>query len=494
VKEKKTFGIHWFRRDLRVAGNSALLNNWKEHDGRVVGLFCFDSQFLSRSDFSNNRFAFFLETLSSLKQELRAAGGDLFVVDATPQKAFPQFVKFFERSPKWQIGKITYNRDYEPFARQRDREIEKFLKTEKVSFQSFRDHLIIEPEELFKAKEGEFYQVYSPFSKKWLDLFQTETVRKRIQSQEKGLEYLFSDKKKKDLFRLKWQDLLEETFSETDALDRFIEINKKKVSVPIPKTGSKAIRDRLEIFKDKIKNYKEDRDVPSIDGTSQFSMYLKNGSLTSAQIVTYFQLHDIHYKQEDGPARFLKEIIWREFYYHILFHRPDVENEAFLKKYKDIQWENNKEFFQKWCEGRTGFPLVDAGMRELNSTGWMHNRVRMVVSSFLIKDLLIDWRWGEKYFMEKLLDGDLAPNNGGWQWAASTGCDPQPYFRIFNPWLQAKKFDPDGDYIRRFVPELAKAPLKSIHDEEADRTVYNYPAPIVKHAAQKAKALSLYKL
>lgn len=198
-------------------------------------------------------------------------------------------------------------------------------------------------------------------------------------------------------------------------------------------------------------------------------------------------------KPASSAEKFLKEIAWREFYYSILYHFPRVETETFIEKFNDIPWENNEVFFKKWCEGQTGFPIIDAGMRELNTTGWMHNRVRMIVASFLTKDLLIDWKWGEKYFMEKLLDGDLAPNNGGWQWAASTGCDPQPYFRIFNPWLQSERFDPDGSYIRKFVPELKLIATKALHDPTAHRSQFGYPSPVVIHAEQKDKALSLYK-
>ena len=195
----------------------------------------------------------------------------------------------------------------------------------------------------------------------------------------------------------------------------------------------------------------------------------------------------------DGEAKFVSEIIWREFYYYILSRNPRVERESFNPLYSKIAWKNNEEWFSAWKEGRTGFPIVDAGMRELNETGWMHNRVRMIVASFLTKDLHIDWRWGEQYFMEKLLDGDLAPNNGGWQWAASTGCDPQPYFRVFNPYLQSEKFDPTGVYIKRFIPELKDCPVKLIHEPPQDLMNRNYPAPMVDHSVQRLEAIALYK-
>jgi deoxyribodipyrimidine photo-lyase len=213
-------------------------------------------------------------------------------------------------------------------------------------------------------------------------------------------------------------------------------------------------------------------------------MFFKNGSLTPAQVIAHLGLETTPLKSDRGPTKFLKEIVWREFYYSILWHRPDVEKTAFLPHYADLAWENRKDWFEAWKEGRTGYPIVDAGMRQLKSTGWMHNRVRMIVASFLTKDLLIDWRWGENHFMKELLDGDLAPNNGGWQWAASTGCDPQPYFRIFNPELQSRRFDPDGTYIRAHVPELANLSADEIHLPRS---------PMIDHQAQKAKALALFK-
>lgn len=487
MSAKNSIGLHWFRRDLRVAGNTGLKFNWKKNNGHVLGVFCFDSLFLSRPDFSHNRFALFLKTLESLQKELRELGGDLLVVDALPQKALPQIVQ--ELSKTHAVDLLTYSRDYEPFARQRDDEVETLLKAKNVTVQNFRDHLLIEPKELFKTKEGEFYQVYSPFAKKWFDLLQTKEVSARIEEQRKGLEYL-ENKNTKKIFSVEIKQL---KISYKDSLQEFITTNQKSVTIPIPEAGSQVAYQKLLEFKDKIKNYKDNRDIPSLLGTSRLSMFLKNGSIVSSQIVAALDLQKLPYKKEDGETRFLKEIAWREFYYHILYHRPDVEKKSFLAKFENLAWQNNKEWFQRWCEGTTGFPIVDAGMRELNTTGWMHNRVRMIVASFLCKDLLIDWKWGENYFMKMLLDGDLAPNNGGWQWAASTGCDPQPYFRIFNPWLQSEKFDPEATYIKQYIPELRGCTPKQIHSMDGDRGS-KYPRPMVEHSVQKEKALSLYRI
>jgi deoxyribodipyrimidine photo-lyase len=281
-----------------------------------------------------------------------------------------------------------------------------------------------------------------------------------------------------------------------DALDSTRSANASRVTVPLPPAGHTAARDAVENFRAKVQQYGDQRDFPDTGGTSRLSIYLKNGSITSRQVIALLGLGNEDFKSRSGTAIFLKEIAWREFYYHILWHNPHVEHQAFNPAYKDLQWENNPQWFELWTQGRTGYPIVDAGMRELNTTGWMHNRVRMIVSSFLTKDLLIDWRWGERYFMQKLLDGDLAPNNGGWQWSASTGCDPQPYFRIFNPELQSKKFDPDGRYIARHVPELAKlAGTAAIHSPPDDLyfSRSTYVAPVVVHSEQRLKAMALFK-
>ena len=483
---KPSLGIHWFRRDLRIAGNAALQFNWKKNSGNVLGVFCFDSNFLSRTDFSNNRFALFLKTLEALQLEMREMGGDLLVVDALPQLAIPKLVNQLRQNQE--VTLFTYGRDYEPFARKRDGEVESLLKTLPLEIQSFRDHLLSEPLELFKQTAGDFYQVYSPFAKKWFDLFSSETIQKRISEQNAGLKYL-QKKPRVSIFKL---ELATKNPIYKDSLQDFIKKNNPSVTIPIPPAGSHVAFNHAKNFIKKINEYKEQRDYPAIAGTSRLSLFLKNGSITSSQIIAILGLQKLSYKKEDGMTRFLKEIAWREFYYHILYHRPDVEKKSFLSKYENIQWENNEQWFRRWCEGTTGFPIVDAGMRELNTTGWMHNRVRMIVASFLCKDLLIDWRWGENYFMKMLLDGDLAPNNGGWQWAASTGCDSQPYFRIFNPWLQSEKFDPDAEYMKRYVPELKNCSAKNIHAEDGDRGS-QYPRPMVDHKLQKVKALALYK-
>lgn len=493
ILENTTWGLHWFRRDLRICGNEALRFNWNKTQGRTLGIFCFDSQFLARPDFSHNRFAFFLQTLSELKKDLQSQGGDLLVVDALPQVAFKKLMSHCAAQGLSLPSLVTWNRDYEPFARQRDQEISDFFKSVEISVSTFRDHLVFEPSEVLKdGKKEAFYQVYSPYSRKWLETLHTDEGKKRIEAQKVSVDYSQKKNHRSDLFKISWKEMSGDNFYK-DALNEFIATTEVRRTVDLPPAGFYAAFQALENFKDKVLDYKKGRDFPSAEMTSRLSIYFKNGSLSVAQVIYYLQLNRIHFFKEDGPSQFLRELIWREFYYAILYFRPDVEKQSFLDQYRDLRWENNLEYFKAWQMGQTGFPIVDAGMRELAQTGWMHNRVRMIVASFLTKDLLVDWKWGELHFMKELLDGDLAANNGGWQWAASTGCDPQPYFRVFNPWLQGEKFDAEGEYIRKYVPELSDCPAKQLHDPTADRSKFGYPDPIVNHSVQRQLAIDLYK-
>lgn len=488
----KNYGIHWFRRDLRVAGNSALQRNWRINKGYTLGIFCFDKKFLARSDFSINRFQFFIETLLELKKELRLIGSDLLVLDIGPLEAFSFLFEKLKKNNLSLPNTITWNRDYEPFAIKRDSTMESFFKKQNIVIHTERDHLIIEPNELFKDSDHLGYSVYTPFARKWLKLFKTDEVQERISTQKSGLTYLKNYKKGnlKKMFKLTWEKLCQKKIIFPDTLKNYRSQNIKSVTINIPTAGSLAAFDKLQNFKAILKEYSFKRDFPFEEGTSGFSIFLKNGSLTNAQIISFLDLKPYEKRSSSGQAVFFSELIWREFYYHVIYRNPLVEKQAFNKKYLNLKWRNNKKWFQAWKEGKTGFPIVDAGMRQLIATGVMHNRLRMIVASFLIKDLLIDWRWGEKYFMEQLLDGDLAPNNGGWQWAASTGCDAQPYFRIFNPWTQGKKFDLKGQYIKKYIPELKDLDSKSLHQPILNHK--EYPAPIVDHSIQREKTLNFY--
>ncbi|MBC7692705.1 MAG: deoxyribodipyrimidine photo-lyase [Methylotenera sp.] len=494
---KNSYGIHWFRRDLRVRGNVALTENHRRHQGRVVGIFAIDQKILDRKDFSHSRFSFYLKTLQLLKKDMVALGGDLLFLDTGPQAAFPELLEQLKKSKHGLPDTFTWNRDYEPFAIQRDCAIEELLQNQfKIQTETRRDHLLIEPHELYKPgkksgpeneKSSPFYQVFTPFKRKWLTLLNDPDFKERVEEQRTALHAKLPE------FKLTWKELLGEN-NGTDALiEGYLERSLAKTSHPLPEPGPEAALRALTRFeKEALAGYSEGRDIPSIPGTSQLSIYFKNGSITVPQVVAALNL-DGNLKADSSQEKYLSELIWREFYYHILNHFPSVEKTAFNKKYTKLDWENRADLFKAWCEGRTGYPIVDAGMRQLNQTGWMHNRVRMIVASFLTKDLLIDWKKGEAYFMQYLLDGDLAPNNGGWQWAASTGCDPQPYFRIFNPTSQSERFDPQGIYLKRWIPELKDFSPKEIHEPHLSSRKTTYPKPIVEHATQRGLALTLFK-
>ena len=489
------YALHWFRRDLRVAGNESLHRLRREFDGKVLGVFCFDKKFLARDDFSVPRFQFFLATLEALRTELQAIGSDLKFLDVSPDEGFEKIFHDLKKAGCPLPDTVSWNRDYEPFAKARDERMQLWFQKEGVRTLSERDHVLIEAHEIVKStKPAGPYQIFTPYSRKWKEQLQSEEVQKRIAFQLEGLKYLraYRQGTVPKLFDMSWSTLLGKNADGWDVFTEYSEANKKKLSLNIPEAGSLAALKRMEEFKTDIDGFEDARDIPSIDGTSRFSIFLKNGSLTIAQAIGAYGLHESR-KFSSGESKFLSELIWREFGYYILAKHPRVEKESFDDRFKSITWINNPEWFEAWKAGKTGYPIIDAGMRQLNTTGWMHNRVRMIVASFLTKDLHINWQWGEQYFMDKLLDGDLALNNMGWQWAASTGCDAQPYFRIFNPALQQKKFDPDALYIKEFVPELARLSAKSIHTMSAATRPKDYPAPICDHGKERFVALALYK-
>jgi deoxyribodipyrimidine photo-lyase len=486
------YGLHWFRRDLRLAGNPGLLWSCQEHRGRVLGLFCFDAQLLAHPDFSTDRFAFGLATLAALRDELRSRGGDLLVLDQGPLRGFERLMAALDARRLPRPATVSFNRDYEPSARAQDAAVSaRLVDGFGVAVHTERDHLIIEPDELRKdaASDDEptYYQVFTPFARRWFELLRTPRMRARLDQQRARLA-AFERPARADgngrPLALTWPALFGGEVPFEDHLARLTALNARRVRVPIPRAGTGAALERLRAFATRLDDYATRRDRPAQDGTSRLSIYFNNGSLTTAQAIVALGLEDARFSGDTGASTFLRELAWREFYIHVLWHRPDVETRAFLPRMRQLRWENRDDWFEAWKTGRTGYPIVDAGMRQLTATGWMHNRVRMIVASFLTKDLLIDWRWGERHFMERLLDGDLAANNGGWQWAASTGGDPQPYFRVFNPVLQGTRFDPDGAYIRTWLPERRADGPGEIHQPRA---------VIVDHAVQKARALTLYR-
>ncbi len=423
--------VFWMRRDLRL-NDSAGLSHALRSGLPVLPVFIFDMTILDRLENKcDRRVDFIHQVLTNLQEELVKMGSSLYVVHDTPLNAYKKIVSEFE------IKAVYANHDYEPYAKQRDGEIKVFLEKNKIPFTTFKDQVVFEKDEVTKD-DGRPYTVFTPYSRKW----------KKKLTEDHTKEYP-TKKYFRNLIQAKAfpiPSLKEIGFERTD------------IKFSLPKLTPAL-----------LKNYKANRDFPSIAGTSRISMHLRFGTISIRKTTLYA----LQYSET-----WLNELIWREFYMMILWDFPFIEKSSFKKEYDHIEWRNNEKEFEKWCKGETGFPIVDAGMRELNATGFMHNRVRMITASFLVKDLLIDWRWGEAYFAEKLNDFDLSANNGGWQWAAGSGCDAAPYFRIFNPVSQQQKFDPEFEYIKKWVPEFG-----------TDK----YPEPMVDHAQARIRTLDAYK-
>ena len=423
--------IFWFRRDLRLHDNVALFNALKSGE-KVLPIFIFDTSILDKLPKNDARVSFIIKELRSMNEHLKSFDASIDILHGKPIEVFESLIK------KYQIASVFTNQDYEPYAIGRDQEILELLKSENISFNSFKDQVIFEKNEITK-KDGNPYVVYTPYSKKWIEAY--EQINHIHYSSEDLLSQLYTQSKAKEL------TLEELGFEETNT--------------PI----------KNYIFNSRIINeYEETRNFPALDNTSKLGPHLRFGTVSVRQMVSR--------AEEQENKTFLKELIWREFFMQILWHFPHTHKDSFKPKYDRIVWRNNEDDFKKWCNGTTGYPMVDAGMRQLNNTGFMHNRVRMLVGSFLCKHLLIDWRWGEAYFAEKLHDYEMSSNVGNWQWVAGTGVDASPYFRIFNPTSQIKKFDKDFSYIRKWVPDFQEL---------------TYPSPMVDHKFARERCLKTYK-
>ncbi len=454
----------WFRRDLRLSDHRALFEACRA-SREVLPVFVIDEQILRRVKKDNRQVGFIQQSIDELDQCLRERGSRLLVVTGNPVEKIP------ELAAKMKAQAVFVNHDYEPKAKARDATVEKALTRAGVAFRSFKDQVIFEGREILSGG-GTPYRVFTPYSRAWLKVFEAD--RKMHLREYRA-----------DLSRL----LPANGKAGTNA--RFSDLGHEwgKLSV---EPGEKAGRALLRRFAKSIEGYKRQRDFPAIEGTSGLSAHLRFGTVSIREAARFA----VEYLGE-GARTWLNELIWREFYMMILDQFPHVAEGAFKPEYDSLKWEKNPASFRAWCEGRTGYPIVDAAMRQLNETGWMHNRLRMIAAMFLTKDLLIDWREGERYFEEKLLDFELSSNNGGWQWSASTGCDAQPYFRVMNPVSQSEKFDPEGEFIRRFVPELRDLDSKRIHWPHEDglftKGLNGYPEPLVEHKVQRLKAISMFR-
>lgn len=421
----------WFRRDLRLHDNAALYHALKSNNP-VLPVFIFDKNILDDlEDKKDRRVEFIYKALLEMQETLKKHNSSLEVYYDTPINAYKKLLK------KYTIEKVFANEDYEQYAIDRDAAINELLKKHNAELKLYKDQVILAKDEVLKD-DGKPYTVFTPYSKRW------KAILTDFHLKSYPTEKYFSNFHK----------------SEPHRIPSLESIGFEEVEESFP---SSTVRAEL------LKNYKNTRDFPGIHGTSKLGVHLRFGTISIRELAT---------KAKELSETYLNELIWRDFYHMILWHFPHVRREkAFKPEYEHIKWSNNEKHFKAWCSGQTGYPIVDAGMRELNATGYMHNRVRMIVASFLTKHLLIDWRWGEAYFAKKLLDFDYAANNGGWQWAAGCGCDAAPYFRVFNPTLQTQKFDKDLRYIRKWVPEFES---------------FSYIKPIVEHEAARKKAIEVY--
>ena len=428
---KKTVSIFWFRRDLRLHDNAGLFHALKSNEN-ILPIFIFDTEILEDLPRDDARVSFIHNQLESIHNHLSSLNSGLDVYRGKPKEVFQSIVD------KYDIECVYTNHDYEPYAIQRDIEVKEFLLSKNIRFKNYKDQVIFEKNEITK-QDGAPYVVYTPYSKKWMEAY---SLQQKAYYPSEDLQTRFITNTQTNFLSLK-------------------EVGFSKTTTPIQEY----------IFNSRIINeYEETRNYPYLDNTSKLGPHLRFGTVSIRQMVD-------RAREGENPT-FLKELIWREFFMQILWHFPHTRKKAFKPKYDRILWRNNEEEFKKWCQGETGYPMVDAGMRQLNQTGFMHNRVRMLVASFLCKHLLIDWRWGEAYFAEKLHDYEMASNIGNWQWAAGTGVDAAPYFRIFNPTSQIHRFDKDLKYVKKWVPDFQEL---------------TYPTPIVEHKFARERCLKTYK-
>ncbi len=424
--------VFWFRRDMRLEDNVGLYHALSG-DYPVLPLFIFDKNILDELPKDDARVTFIHKELQKMRSYLQDNfGSSIATYHDTPENAIQQVIQDYD------VEAVYTNRDYEPYAYKRDAKINALLAENGIEFHDFKDQVIFEKNEVEK-NDGGMYLVFTPYMKQWKKEF-----------------------KKIDFKTYSSEDLLDNTYKNSRLPNLSLaDMNFETSSIKVPD---------YNLEEELLTNYEDTRNIPSVEGTSRLSPYLRFGTIGYRKVVEKALTVE--------NETYLDELIWREFYKAILHHYPETQERAFKPKYDRIQWRNNEEEFEKWKKGQTGYPIVDAGMRQLNQTGWMHNRLRMVVGSFLCKHLLIDWRWGEAYFAEKLLDYEMSSNVGGWQWVAGSGVDAAPYFRVFNPYSQTDRFDKDKKYIKKWIPEL---------------DTKDYPEPMVEHKVARERCLETYK-
>ncbi len=453
----------WFRRDLRDYDHAALYYALKHHT-QVYCAFVFDTAILDAlEDKADRRLEFIWESLRALKAAMQQRGGDILVRHGRAGEVIPLLAH------ELNVCAVYSNRDYEPIAIARDQAVQERLAQQNIRFHQYKDQVLFEQDEVM-TQAGKPYGVFTPYKNAYL----------------KKLNDYYLKAYPVDTYWASLAKVNAEPLLSLESLG-FLRTNLSALKLP---TGMQGGLQLLADFENRIHQYHEARNFPAVKGVSYLSVHLRFGTVSIRHLARI-----AFYAQNAGAECWLSELIWRDFYAQVLYHRPDLqEGRAYKLEYDALPFPNNKGWFQAWCEGETGYPIVDAAMRQLNQTGYMHNRLRMIAASFLVKDLLVDWRWGEHYFAQKLIDFDFSSNNGGWQWAASTGCDAQPYFRIFNPTTQSEKFDSQGQFIRKYLPELTSLRGKSIHQPwQTPMLSLQYAKPIVEHSQQRALCLALYK-
>lgn len=469
--------LFWHRRDLRIRDNVGLMAA-RDRTPKLIGLFCLDPNILDGDDIAPARVTYMIGSLAKLQESYKSAGSELLIIKGKPDEAIPKLASALGAAA------VYWNRDVEPYARQRDTDVAKALKQKAIErCTQFWDQLLNDPDSI-RTGSGDPYKVYTPFWRNWLEHPKAEPVDAPknligLSSHEKAIAHKAG------------------SIELPAAKDLGYEWENELLLAP----GEAAAIAQLEEFCDDeraIAQYDEQRDFPAISGTSTLSAALKFGTIgirtvwaASADAYSRARSDETH----QNIRTWQQELAWREFYQGVMYFFPELAAGPYRDHFKDFPWDNNEDHFQAWCEGKTGYPIVDAAMRQLNTMGWMHNRCRMIVASFLTKDLIIDWQWGEKYFMQKLYDGDLSANNGGWQWSASSGMDPKP-LRIFNPASQAKKYDPEAEYIREWLPEirhLDTGVLISGNIPEEALSGTDYPRQIVNHKERQAEFKARYK-
>jgi len=459
------WGLHWFRNDLRLHDNTAL-EALAERAEAWLPVFILDPRLVGSARSGAARMSFLLDCLAQLARALEKRGVPLVIRSGRPEQELPKLLA--ETGARL----LSFNRDVTPFARERDAAVRVAVTRSGVEVIERLDHVVFAASEVRTAKGGA-YSVYSPYRKTWWQRWRAQPRRPASARQLPAPIPGFA----------------------ADPVPSPLAFGLEAGRRSLPAGGEEAAARRLErFFATAVERYHEDRDRPDRDGTSRLSPYLRFGAISVRECFARGEEACVaEPKLRAGVSKWFDELVWREFYSSILEEHPRVLRESYRSEYDALVWNDDPDGFEAWCEGRTGYPIVDAGMRQLRQTGWMHNRVRMIVASFLTKDLLLDWRAGERFFFDQLVDGDPASNNGGWQWAASTGTDPQPYFRIFNPVAQGQRWDPAGDYVRRWVPELQSLRGAHVHSPwEADRPPSDYPPPIVDHAERREIALERF--